>query len=405
MQGARKYVTAIEGLARIGGYGFDVVENNRGIYTKGNFLFHCGEHARGKELSIYLLKKMPPQRIENRMLFETYLNSTNSLLVYGPVSGQLGWSEIYGYLVHNEIKSVLSSILDEAIRDYNDVINDKKEKADAERKEKAIALNNKAKDFEQFLLNGCKETAPEKTSSESEKVLELRSTNPVQNAYDILLEIQENGDMTLIDEAIGYLGQALDESDAEDENIITLEMIKEGLKQGLIIPKVEGDGLKCYIGEYFFFFGGSEFEDVQELSEIPEDVLPIEIRTALNAFNKAENHDFETEYMYYYYYLLENLKDESDTSDLISFDMVKKGIETGVISQSKKDEKFVCLFENEYLFSLQDNGLDETEFEKKVYNFFIELCSSTGPEGDQYLYCFYTLKKLIEHCEEESDAE
>lgn len=315
MQGARKYVTAIEGLARIGGYGFDVVENNRGIYTKGNFLFHCGEHARGKEISIYLLKKMPPQRIENRMLFETYLNSTNSLLVYGPVSGQLGWSEIYGYLVHNEIKSVLSSILDEAIRDYNDVINDKNEKADAERKEKAIALNNKAKDFEQFLLNGCKETAPENTSIKYGKDFELNSTNPVEIAYNLLLEIRETGNETLVDEAIGYLGQALDESDDEDdedENIITLEMIKMGLKQGLIIPKVEGDGLKCYIGEYFFFFGGSEFEGIEELSEIPEDVLPMEIKTVLDAFNETKNHDFETEYMYYYYYLFENLKEESD---------------------------------------------------------------------------------------------
>ena len=89
-------------------------------------------------------------------------------------------------------------------------------------------------------------------------------------------------------------------------------MIKEGLKKGLIIPKVEGDGLKCYIGEYFFFFGGSEFEGIEELSEIPEDVLPMEIKTALDAFNETKNHDFETEYMYYYYYLLENLKEESD---------------------------------------------------------------------------------------------
>lgn len=312
MQGAKKYVEAIITLARKGGYGFEEYKNSNCHYKNGNFLFVCNRHARGTTLDVFLLKEMPKMDATNDEIWKALQNEENSLQVYGAVSGHLGWDETYGYLVNNEIKQVLSSILIDAGRNYNELLNKVNAKNDTKKRNNAVAYANKVKDFEQFLLNGCKETAPEKTSSESGKTVVPRTTNPVEIAYNLLLEVRETGDETLVDDAIGYLGQALDESDDEDENIITLEMIKEGLKQGLIIPKVEGDGLKCYIGEYFFFFGGSEFEGIEELSEIPEDVLPMEIKTVLDAFNETKNHDFETEYMYYYYYLLENLKKESD---------------------------------------------------------------------------------------------
>lgn len=318
MEGARKYVTAIETLARAGGYGFEEFEDSIKFIRKGNFVFECDYHARGKTLHIYLLKDMPPLDADEKLLRKKVYSSENALEVYGVISGQLGWSETYGYLVNNEIKHILSQILIDAVRDYNDFLNNKKTKIEKKETDDKTAYAQKVKEFEEFLLKSCKETASKNASSESGKALEFTSKNPVQNAYAILLKVQNNSDADIddysiaVEEAIGFLGQALDESDDEDENIITLEMIKEGLKQGLIIPKVEGDGLKCYIGEYFFYFGGSEFEGIEELSEIPKDVLPIEIRTALDAFNKTENREFETEYMYYYYYLLENLKEESD---------------------------------------------------------------------------------------------
>lgn len=42
---------------------------------------------------------------------------------------------------------------------------------------------------------------------------------------------------------------------------ITKKMIEDGLISRVIIPKLEEDGLKAYIGDYWFYFGGSEFED------------------------------------------------------------------------------------------------------------------------------------------------
>lgn len=390
MQGARKYVEAIEALTRAGGYGFEEFEDSIKFIRKGNFVFDCDFHARGKTLHIYLLKDMPSLDADEYLLRKEVYSSENALEVYGVVSGNLGWTETYGYLVNNEIKQVLSQILIDAMHDYNALKKSREAEASKEEMDKNTAYAKKVKDFEEFLINSCKENAPSSVKTELQlnrawiyeegidepigeknfvipadyfssifpvffldehdmndfldvyepetdgeaiyrkalvdgKIIEEfdtfyesnvattpRSSNPVQNAYDILLKARENNDMTLIDDAIGYLGQALDESDNEDENIITLDMITLGLKQGIIIPKVEGDGCRCYIGDYWFYFGGSEFEGIEELSEIPEDVLPTEIKIALDAFIETENHDFETEYMYYYYYLLENLEEESD---------------------------------------------------------------------------------------------
>ena len=85
---------------------------------------------------------------------------------------------------------------------------------------------------------------------------------------------------------------------------ITLRLIELGVQLGVIIPKLESDGLKAYIGEYWFFFGGSEFEST-EPSKIPFAVLIREIRNALSSFR--ETPEFQDEYRYYYYYLCENV--------------------------------------------------------------------------------------------------
>lgn len=218
MQGARKYVEAIEKLARKVGYGFEQYYHSQCNYRKGNFLFSCGEHARGKTLNIFLLKEMPDLDADSGFIWNTIKNSEISLAVYGVVSGQRGWTETYDYLVKNEIKQVLSSILNEAVRNYDKLLNDEKEKADAVTKEKSVAYSDKVKEFEQFLLNDCKETVTDNATSESVKVPELLSTNPVENAYTILRNVLHNNpdaninDFSIaVEEAIGYLGQALDE--------------------------------------------------------------------------------------------------------------------------------------------------------------------------------------------------
>ncbi len=330
MEGARKYVTAVETLARAGGYGFEEFEDSIKFIRKGNFVFECDYHARGKTLRIYLLKDMPPLDADEKLLRKKVYSSENALEVYGVISGQLGWSETYGYLVNNEIKHILSQILIDAVRNYNDFLNNKKTKVEEKEADVKTAYAQKVKEFEEFLLKSCKETAPHSSSTlivefflDEEILKEHYCTSMELSKENFCLSDAINGELGWLEESgfkckNWHIEQAnFNVSNAlkvrvKSENIITLEMIKMGLKQGLIIPKVEGDGLKCYIGEYFFFFGGSEFEGIEELSEIPKDVLPIEIRTALDGFNKPENREFETEYMYYYYYLLENLKEESD---------------------------------------------------------------------------------------------
>lgn len=85
---------------------------------------------------------------------------------------------------------------------------------------------------------------------------------------------------------------------------INRKLIEDGLMSNIIKPILEDGELKCYIGDYWFYFGGSEFESTSP-SEIPFSIKVKEIKTVLDEFRKSE--DTETEYKYYYYYLCENI--------------------------------------------------------------------------------------------------
>lgn len=85
------------------------------------------------------------------------------------------------------------------------------------------------------------------------------------------------------------------------KKIITKKMIEDGLMAKVIIPKLEDDGLKAYIGDNWFYFGGSEFEytDPKDMSIW---LLTEEIKSALDSLDDVlEGNDGE--YLYYYYYL------------------------------------------------------------------------------------------------------
>lgn len=86
------------------------------------------------------------------------------------------------------------------------------------------------------------------------------------------------------------------------KKLITKKLIQEGLQRGLITPKLTDEGLKVFIGDNWFFFGGSEFECV-EPSEISKDVLINAIKFVLDDFLT----EYEDEYLYYYLYLVEKL--------------------------------------------------------------------------------------------------
>lgn len=89
-----------------------------------------------------------------------------------------------------------------------------------------------------------------------------------------------------------------------ESSVITNEMLKSGLSANIVVPKLTDNGLVCYIGEHWFYFGGSEFE-YTDPKEIPFETLVEEIKIALDSFKECK--DYETEYLYYYFYLTENL--------------------------------------------------------------------------------------------------
>ena len=86
---------------------------------------------------------------------------------------------------------------------------------------------------------------------------------------------------------------------------ITKKMIEDGLMSKVIVPKLEYGGLVAHIGDYWFYAGRAEFDNTDP-KEIPFEVLVNEIKDTLDDFYGCPEM-FEDEYLYYYYYLCENI--------------------------------------------------------------------------------------------------
>lgn len=83
------------------------------------------------------------------------------------------------------------------------------------------------------------------------------------------------------------------------------KMIEDGLIAKAIVPFLDEYGLAARIGDNWFWFGGTEFE-YTDPKDIPFDILVSEIKECLDAFYECPE-VYEDEYLYYYYYLCENI--------------------------------------------------------------------------------------------------
>lgn len=95
-------------------------------------------------------------------------------------------------------------------------------------------------------------------------------------------------------------------------NKITEEMVEKGFKKGLIkliSNSSDNIGTVCKIGDYWFYFDGKaedmtpkEYTDNTPIKEIINNIYD-----TLEDFRVDDFHDFRDEYLYYYYFLKENL--------------------------------------------------------------------------------------------------
>ena len=88
------------------------------------------------------------------------------------------------------------------------------------------------------------------------------------------------------------------------DTYINKKLIEDGLMADVIRPVLDDEGLKAHIGDYWFYFGGTEFE-YTEPDKIPFEILVSEIKSVLDEFQRLP--EFNDEYMYYYSYLCENI--------------------------------------------------------------------------------------------------
>lgn len=90
--------------------------------------------------------------------------------------------------------------------------------------------------------------------------------------------------------------------------VITEDIVRRAYRQG-IIKLVGDDETVCQIGDYWFWFGGETAEaySAKEYAAcIPEDTIIQEIYKTLSDFKDTAGYEYE--YLYYKYFISENLK-------------------------------------------------------------------------------------------------
>lgn len=89
------------------------------------------------------------------------------------------------------------------------------------------------------------------------------------------------------------------------ENYINRKMVEDGLMAKVITTKLDGNDIMVTIGDGWFWINGDEFKWA-DINDIPFSVLVTEIKDALDDFYGHPDM-FDDEYLYYYYYLCENI--------------------------------------------------------------------------------------------------
>lgn len=102
------------------------------------------------------------------------------------------------------------------------------------------------------------------------------------------------------------------------EKIITKDMIIRGYNQLLInlILSPHDDGIACQIGDNWFYFGGSTAEAFDDVCKYKEEINEADIITEIYDVLCEFKTEFADEYLYYYYYLMENLKADKTENKL-----------------------------------------------------------------------------------------
>lgn len=120
MQGAREYNTALEACAANNVCGFRKFwRSRRDFIVNGHFVFETGEHARGKTLTVYMTDTPLVDKMETAEREEIF---KRGLKVYDVVSGQRGWDERYGFVVHGIIEKTVQDMLNAAVHAHANMV-------------------------------------------------------------------------------------------------------------------------------------------------------------------------------------------------------------------------------------------------------------------------------------------
>lgn len=144
MQGAGKYAVPIFSTYEQLGLEKLYDKSTPGyIYYGNHTVFDFDEHARGKTLDIYLVED--EEEFKEKGLFEC-----KRIHVYGAISGQMGWTEKYGWIIEGAWCEYINDILEGSIELFERckrIVEEDKRQRKIEEQEK---LKKRAKEFEKF---------------------------------------------------------------------------------------------------------------------------------------------------------------------------------------------------------------------------------------------------------------
>ena len=151
------------------------------------------------------------------------------------------------------------------------------------------------------------------------------------------------------------------------EKFITKDMVIRGYNQHLInlILSPNGDGIACQIGDNWFYFGGSTAEEYDNVAEYKEIMLTSDIIKEIYDVLCELKTEFADEYLYYYYYLMENLKADKPEKKFVRVDIVDNDADYGC---DKVMDTYILMNPNtEKLTELQEllnNRFESGKFEQ-----------------------------------------
>jgi len=145
MNFTQKIVKAVNGVSEHNLEGKDFWPGHGSVIIRNNIIIVSGSHARGKTVHIYL--------VDYNDYIGTIINCPHKIEVYGVISGQPGWDEVYGWIHLGSWVAVIEKLVDDILLEIEQKESDNLKTNQEYKKRMQDTLNEKLSKFENTFSN------------------------------------------------------------------------------------------------------------------------------------------------------------------------------------------------------------------------------------------------------------